>query len=118
VTQAVIGERWAIGNVILEVSEPRVPCRIFAGFWERPGLIKEFTKAGRPGSYLRIVQEGDVGAGDAIEIISRPAHGITISDLFAAKSGERSRMTEISHVPEISDSIREWAIRILASHKS
>ena len=59
VTNAVIGERWKIGSVILEVSKPRIPCRTFAGFWDRPTLVKDFMEAGRPGAYLRIIQEGN-----------------------------------------------------------
>ena len=113
VTNALIGERWRIGSALLEVSEPRIPCRVFAGFWDRPSLIKDFTRAGKPGSYLRIIEEGEIGAGDEIVIAHRPSHGITIADLFAAKSGERSRIAEIANVPEVSDSIRDWAQRIL-----
>ena len=113
VTGALIGERWAIGSSVLEVSEPRIPCRVFAGFWDRPSLIKDFTNAGRPGAYLRIVREGTLSAGDEIDVVHRPSHGVTISDLFAAKSGERSRIAEIAEVPEISSDIREWAKRIV-----
>ena len=116
VTNAIIGERWAIGSAILEVSMPRIPCRTFAGFWERPTLIKDFMKAGRPGSYLRIVQEGEVGAGDEIVVVLRPSHGITISDLFSAENGERSKIAEIAKVPELSDEYREWAVKILTSN--
>ena len=115
VTGAIIGERWKIGSTLLEVSQPRIPCRVFAGFWDRPTLIKDFTKAGRPGSYLRIIEEGEIGAGDEIVIVDQPAHGITISDLFAARSGERSRISEILNVPALSDSYRDWAKRILNS---
>ncbi len=115
VTNAVIGERWAIGSAILEVSQPRIPCRVFAGFWERPTLIKEFTNAGRPGSYLRIAQEGEIGRGDEVKIIYRPRHGITIADLYAAKSGERSRILEISNVAELSESYREWSKKLVKS---
>ncbi len=99
----------------MEVSQPRIPCRVFAGFWDRPTLIKDFTHAGKPGSYLRVIEEGEIGAGDEIVIVHRPSHGITISDLFAAKSGERSRIAEIANVPEVSDSIRDWAQRILGA---
>ena len=113
VTNALIGERWRIGSALLEVSEPRIPCRVFAGFWNRPTLIKDFTQAGKPGTYLRIIEEGEIGAGDEVLITHRPSHGITIADLFAAKSGERSRIAEIANVPEVSDSIRDWAQRIL-----
>ena len=116
VTGAVIGERWSIGTAVLEVSQPRIPCRVFAGFWDRPNLIKDFTNAARPGAYLRIIQEGNIGGGDDIIISSRPSHGITISDLFAAKSGERSRISDILLVPGLSDSYREWATNIKTSH--
>lgn len=116
VSRAVIGERWNIGSAMFEVSQPRTPCRVFAGFWGRPNLIKEFTDAGRPGAYLRIIQEGHLSGGDPIVIAHRPSHGITIADLFAAKSGDRSKLSAIVNVPELSDDIREWAKRILKTH--
>ena len=109
VNSALIGEQWKIGNVILEVSQPRIPCRTFAGFWQRPTLIKEFMAAGKPGTYLRIIQEGDITANDSIEIILKPKHAVTIADLYAAKNGERSKVQEIAAVEELSESYREWA---------
>ena len=109
VNQGLVGERWKIGSVILELSQPRIPCRVFAGFWQRPTLIKEFMAAGRPGTYLRIIQEGEVTSGDEIEVISKPDHGITIADLYAAKKGERLKIQAITQVPQLSDSYREWA---------
>ena len=109
VSAAVIGERWRVGSVILEVSQPRIPCRTFAGFWKRPTLIKEFMAAGKPGTYLRIIQEGEITAGDEIEIIHLPSHGITIADVYAAKNGERSKVEEIALVKELSPQYQEWA---------
>ena len=114
VNAALIGERWQIGSVILEVSQPRIPCRVFAGFWQRPTLIKEFMAAGRPGAYLRIIQEGEIGAGDSIEVIHIPKHAITIADLYAAKNGERSKIQEISMVSELSIKYQEWAKALLS----
>lgn len=113
VTGAVIGERWKIGNLILEVAEPRIPCRVFAGFWERPTLIKEFTEANRPGAYLRIIDEAMIESGASIEVISRPHHGITIGDIFAAKSGSREKISEIAKVMELSAEYRDWALKVL-----
>lgn len=115
VNDAVIGERWSIGTAIVEVSQPRTPCRVFAGFWDRPNLIKEFTNAGRSGAYLRIIEEGDIGAGDEIAIVGRPSHGITISDLFVARGEERIQIFEILAAPGSSDSVREWAANIIKS---
>lgn len=112
VTGAVIGEQWRIGDLILEVAEPRIPCRVFAGFWERPTLIKEFTEANRPGAYLRIIEEAMIERGSAIEVISRPDHGITIGDIYAAKSGAREMIDEIAAVKELSAEYQEWAQKL------
>ena len=115
VNAALIGEQWKIGSVILEVSQPRIPCRVFAGFWKRATLIKDFTQAGRPGTYLRIIQEGRAQAGDSIEVIFKPDHTITISDLFAAKSGERSKINQIKDVTYLSTEFKEWSHKIAAT---
>ena len=115
VNAALVGEQWKIGSVILEVSQPRIPCRVFAGFWKRATLIKDFTQAGRPGTYLRIIQEGTAQAGDAIEVIFKPDHTISIGDLFAAKSGERSKINEIKDVTYLSTEFKEWSQKIAAT---
>jgi len=115
VNAARVGEQWKIGSVILEVSQPRIPCRVFAGFWKRATLIKDFTQAGRPGAYLRIIQEGTAQAGDSIEVIYKPDHTISISDLFSAKSGERSKINEIKVVPQLSREFKEWSEKIAAT---
>src|SRR5215471_11095091 len=69
VNGAIVGERWAVGITVLEVSEPRVPCWRLGVRMSDPGFIRRFTEAMRPGTYLRIVVEGDVGAGDEIQVI-------------------------------------------------
>jgi MOSC domain-containing protein YiiM len=115
VNAALVGEQWKIGSVILEVSQPRIPCRVFAGFWKRATLIKDFTQAGRPGAYLRIIQEGTAQAGDLIEVIFKPNHAISVKDLFSAKSGERSKINEIKVVDQLSSGFKEWAEKIAAT---
>ena len=109
---SLIGERWSVGSCILEVSEPRIPCRVFAGFWDRPTLIKEFTDARRSGTYLRIIEEGKVSAGDEIKVISKPTHKITVLDIFEAKAGNREKIQEIVKVRELSEKYLEWAKKI------
>ena len=109
---SLIGERWSIGSVILEVSEPRIPCRVFAGFWDRPTLIKEFTDARRSGTYLRIIKEGEISAGDEIKVISKPDHKISVLDIFEAKAGAREKIQEIVKVSELSAKYLEWAKKI------
>jgi MOSC domain-containing protein YiiM len=89
---AVIGERWLIGHgdegVLAEVSAFREPCGTFQSWLGIPGWMKRFNAAGRPGTYLRVVVPGTIGAGDPVEVLSVPAHGITIGQAFAAWTGQ------------------------------
>lgn len=84
VTNALLGERWRVGTALLEVTDPRVPCSTLRSRMGIPGFVKTFAQAGRFGAYFSIVKEGDVGAGDAVEIVDRPGHGVTIARMGAA----------------------------------
>jgi len=114
VTNAIIGEIWHIGTTKLQVTMPRIPCKVFQGFWQRPNLIKEFTNAKRPGAYLRILEEGYVSAGDEIRVTNIPNHGITIKDLYEAKSGERSKIIDINQIPDLAPKFKDWSEKIAA----
>jgi MOSC domain-containing protein YiiM len=78
IADAAIGERWRVGTALLEVSEPRQPCSTLGAKMGDQRFVKAFARALRLGTYLRIIEPGDVGAGDPIEIVERPGHGITI----------------------------------------
>jgi MOSC domain-containing protein YiiM len=89
VNGALIGERWRIGpDVVLEVSGPRIPCGTFQGWLERAGWIRRFTEAGRPGAYLRVIEPGDIRAGDPLRVVHRPAHDVTVALAFRAMTRE------------------------------
>ncbi|WP_418275232.1 MOSC domain-containing protein [Isoptericola jiangsuensis] len=85
VNGAVIGERWRIGSAQLEVSQPRTPCATFARrLGSPPRWVRRFTEANRTGAYLRVVEPGELGAGDAVEVVSTPGHGVTVAAWFGA----------------------------------
>ena len=72
-----IGERWRIGPSQLEVCQPRLPCFKLGLRFGDPHDGPAFALARSPGAYLRIVREGELGAGDAVEIGGyRPDHGV------------------------------------------
>jgi hypothetical protein len=60
---ALIGERLAIGSTLLEISEPRSPCYRLALRQGEPQLVRALVVAERPGTYMRIIQPGDIGVG-------------------------------------------------------
>ena len=89
VNEAEIGERWQVGGVLLEVRAIRTPCNDFKSWMGLTGhdnraWVKRFAAEARPGPYLRVLQEGSLQAGDAIEVVHRPGHGLTVSMLFRA----------------------------------
>jgi len=78
VDDALIGEEWLAGSVRLAVTAPRIPCVKLATRMGEPTFVKQFAAARRPGAYLRILEEGELGAGDAVEVVSRPDHDISV----------------------------------------
>jgi MOSC domain-containing protein YiiM len=114
VTGALIGERWAIGTVIVEVSSPRIPCRTFAGFWGVSDLVKRFTAHGAPGAYLRVLAEGELGAGDRIEIVHRPDHKVTLGESFRALTTEPELIPHVLGAVELPRKRLERLARRLA----
>lgn len=109
VNSAVVGERWRIGTTLLEVSEPRIPCWRLGVRMNDPAFPRRFAEAMRPGAYLRIVAEGNVGAGDDIQVIDRPDHTLTIRDVFRIYTRDRDEVERLLSVPQMSQSWRRWA---------
>jgi MOSC domain-containing protein YiiM len=108
VSGAVSGERWRVGEVLLEVTVPRIPCTTFAGFWDLPDLIVRFTRAARPGAYLKVLEPGEVTAGDRVEVLSRPEHGVTVAELMRARTGERSLLPRIREIAALPPKWQSW----------
>jgi MOSC domain-containing protein YiiM len=111
--QALVGEHWQIGTTVLEVSEPRIPCWRLGVRMNDKLFPRRFTEALRPGAYLRIVVEGDVGAGDAVRVVERPDHDLTIRDVFRIYTNDRDEADRLLAVPRMSESWKRWARDLL-----
>jgi MOSC domain-containing protein YiiM len=110
VTGAVIGERWRIGTVELQVCQPRQPCFKLGIRFGDPKMLKLFAQANRPGAYLRILAEGELGAGDRIEIVEKPAHGITIAQVAHAMLVDESGLAAAAKAPELPAELSRWML--------
>lgn len=84
VTGAVIGEVWRFGEVVVQVTSPRIPCIVFRNWLDEKGWIKAFRQAGRPGAYLRVCESGTLRAGDPAEVVSRPEGSVTVAGAMEA----------------------------------
>lgn len=85
-----VGDRFAIGNVLLEVTSHRTPCLVFAARMGDPRWVKRFHRAGRPGAYCRVIAPGMVEAGMPVTYQPYEGERITVSELMAL-DGTRER---------------------------
>jgi MOSC domain-containing protein YiiM len=67
-----IGDQFAVGTTILEVSQPRQPCFKLAAYWKEPQIVKWVIQNGHCGWYFRVLRAGSISAGDQIVLTSRP----------------------------------------------
>ena len=106
---ALIGERWGVGSAVLEVAQIRLPCFKLGIRLGDPRFPQRFQHAGRMGAYLRIMQEGDVGAGDAIEVVFRPTHGVSLSTMREALSEDiqARRLSRAGYLPKFWQRVAE-----------
>ncbi|MBL1105663.1 MOSC domain-containing protein [Streptomyces sp. 5-8] len=96
VSGALIGERWRIGSgVVLEVTSGRIPCNTFQGHLGERGWVRRFTQKGATGAYLRVIEPGEIQAGDPVEIVHRPDHGVTAALQFRAVTTERELLPRL-----------------------
>ncbi|MFE0130743.1 MOSC domain-containing protein [Streptomyces sp. NPDC059037] len=96
VSGAKIGERWRVGpELVLEVTSSRIPCRTFQGHVGEKAWVKRFTQQGAPGAYLRVIEPGEIRGGDAIEIVHRPDHEVTVAFQFRAVTTEKNLLPRL-----------------------
>ena len=77
-----VGDRQAIGEVVLEVCAPRIPCATLAARMGDPKFDKLFRQARRPGLYCRVIQPGMLSAGEDVRIIKTTQESVSILELF------------------------------------
>ncbi|MDP9683593.1 MULTISPECIES: MOSC domain-containing protein [Streptomyces] len=96
VSGALIGEHWRIGGgPLLEVTSGRIPCRTFQGHLGEKQWVRRFTRAAAPGAYLRVIEPGEVRAGDPVEVVHRPGHEVTVALQFRAVTTERALLPRL-----------------------
>ena len=111
----VIGTRWLVGSTELEVSQPRQPCFKLGIRMGDAEFVDRFDDAARFGAYLRIVREGDIGAGDEITVAPR-ADGLRVVDLGrVTRAADIEFLERIAADDAVPEGWRDWATRAAGS---
>jgi MOSC domain-containing protein YiiM len=111
---AVVGEVWSVGTGRLKVTQPRLPCFKLGVRMGDAAFVQRFDEARRYGIYLGIVEEGDLAVGDRVELISRPAHGVTATSLAVLQAApEPDGLAKLRDNPDVPEGWRVWAERQL-----
>jgi len=104
-----VGDVFAVGDsVVVQVSQPRIPCVNLARRWDRAELPERVMKNGRSGFYLRVLEEGEVTAGDTVTLRERPHPGWTILRANALLYGEAADADDIAALRALPALTGEW----------
>jgi MOSC domain-containing protein YiiM len=101
-----IGDRFGIGTVKLMVTQPRLPCYKLGIRFGRADMVKRFLASRRTGFYFSVLQEGEVGTGDTLELVSRDDNNITVADITQLYTHEQTnpellhRAAQLAALPE------------------
>ena len=106
-----IGDRLRIGSAEFVVTQPRIPCFKLGIRFNRSDMVKRFLQSGRTGFYCAVLKEGEVAAGDSIELLERDKHNIPVADvvnLYRGDAGNQDLLRRVSELPALPNSWREY----------
>ena len=106
-----IGDRLRVGSAEFVVTQPRMPCFKLGLRFNRSDMVKRFLQSGRTGFYLAVAIEGEIAAGDSIELLERDEHNITVADivnLYREDATNQDMLRRASKLPSLPNSWREY----------
>lgn len=106
-----IGDRFRVGSAEFAVTQPRMPCFKLGIRFNRPDMVKRFHRSGRSGFYLAVLRQGEIGAGDSLDLIARDDSLITVADvvgLYAADAANQDLLRRASELSALPESWREY----------
>jgi len=113
-----IGDKLRIGSALFSVTQPRSPCYKLGIRFGRDDMVKRFLHSGRTGFYLSVLEEGDVGAGDPVEMASKAEGNISVADvasLYAgAENASRDLLQRAALTEELAESWRNYFLNLLS----
>ena len=106
-----IGDRFRAGSAEFVVTQPRMPCFKLGIRFNRPDIVKRFLHSRRTGFYLAVTREGELGAGDAFDLVAEGEGGVTVADiveLYAADAANQELLRKATRLSALPESWREY----------
>ena len=113
-TSVCIGDVWRVGEARLQISQPRGPCANISRRWDRMEMLRRVTETARAGWYLRVLEEGRIAAGDAIERLERPCPEWTIERVFRARVEHGTSAETFETLAALEELSPEWRAKFAA----
>ncbi|TVR33770.1 MAG: hypothetical protein EA388_10450 [Nitriliruptor sp.] len=96
-------------DVEVQVTAPRIPCKVFSNLLDIPDPVARFLSAGRPGADLRALTPGHIEAGDRVEVLERPAHDVTVADVLRIHTRDQHEADRLLVLDDRGERARAWA---------
>ena len=106
--EVAIGDRFRVGTAEVQVTQPRMPCYKLSIKFGRSDIVKRFLASGRTGFYFTVLQQGEVGAGDAIEIIETSKDSLKVSDITALYTSQKHNVELLCRAIEVAALPDSW----------
>lgn len=114
-----IGDQFRIGSSLFMVTQPRMPCYKLAVKFNRDDILKRFLNSGRSGLYFSVIEEGEIGASDQIELVRRDEHAVTVADitkLYVSKGRDKELLRRATMVEALPGDWRDYFLERLNGH--
>lgn len=103
-----IGDRFRIGSAEVMVTEPRMPCYKLGIKFGRDDILKRFLASRQTGFYFAVLKEGEVGAGDTIELIGRDENHVTVADITRLYAFDKTNVELLSRAVQVPALPESW----------
>jgi MOSC domain-containing protein YiiM len=106
-----IGDRFRAGSAEFTVTQPRMPCFKLGIRFNRPDMVKRFMHSRRSGFYLSVLREGEIGAGDSLDLVAEDDNQVTVTDiveLYAADAANQDALRQASKLSALPESWRRY----------
>jgi len=103
-----IGDQFQIGSAIVIATQPRMPCYKLGVKFGRMDIVKRFLASGLTGIYFKVLQEGEVGAGDVIKLIRRDDNNVTVKDVIRIYSVDKDDVQTLERAIKVKDLSDGW----------